>query len=334
MNENFEVTSLKKEWLKDIAARFEEYKKDNHIGRSGKIEIYTDYRDREAVASLTFLKDIFDNYNPKEAFEEKIEEWEEDYAWQSHDDLIRDLKSYCSDKELEFWEENEGDVNELIFETFYYGYNVDDFNVPIKVNIMVDCGNANMDYTSDDFSYYGHRGYVPEESSLLWLANQQGKGDEFKDAVSKWYRDDGEYVNREVESDKFIESMIQEVENLPSNIGTLTFIVEMKLFDLFKCIGIQQQEYDPHYKYEPQLNDKAKSYIVLDKKTMCGLFNSWDGGGSVLEIKLDKDVELPLKYCKFAVDGCHMQGRWDVNEVYGLIGSCWKETVKEIKKVG
>lgn len=65
---------------------------------------------------------------------------------------------------------------------------------------------------------------------------------------------------------------------------------------------------------------------------MCGLYDPWSGGGSVLEIELDKDVKLPIKYTIFCVEGCKMHG-YDIDEVYGLIGSCWKETIKEIKEV-
>lgn len=43
-------------------------------------------------------------------------------------------------------------------------------------------------------------------------------------------------------------------------------------------------------------------------------------------------TKLPIKYAIFCVEGCKMHG-YDIDEVYGLIDSCWKETVKEIKEV-
>lgn len=86
------------------------------------------------------------------------------------------------------------------------------------------------------------------------------------------------------------------------------------------------------YYSSPRKNENSKSYMVLGKETMCGLYDPWSGGGSVLEIELDKDVKLPIKYAIFCVEGCKMHG-YDIDEVYGLIGSCWKETVKEIKEV-
>lgn len=335
IEKNFEVTSLKNETLKGIRAKFEKYRKEcKHIDDDGKIEIYTDYRDRELGKDA--LEKIFEADDPEQMFYDVLNDGIDVYEWGLWDELINDLKAELDDDEIEFWEDDDNteEVNEIVRDLFYWDYDYNDFNQNVKVNIMVDCGNANSDFSDDNFGYYGHRGDVPETSSMLWLARQQGKEEQFKAAVKSWYNGTTEYVDRDTYDDPFIESMIQEAENLPSELGTLTFLVSMPLFDLFKCLNIKAKEYDKKFHYEPQLNENAKSYIVLDKKTECGLFNSWDGGGSCLEIELDKDVELPLKYCKFAVDGCRMQGRWDVNEVYGLINSCWKETLKEIKEVG
>ena len=72
---------------------------------------------------------------------------------------------------------------------------------------------------------------------------------------------------------------------------------------------------------------------MLDKNVMCGLFDSWGGGGSILEIEgMTKDIKIPFKCVhSFCVDGCK-QLCYDVDEVYGLIGSCWTNALKEIVK--
>ena len=329
-----EITSLHKEYLKDIEKRFREYAEKNTDDKKGGIELYTDYRNREL--STRFLKEIFEADDPRMAFEEKVSEWEWDASNYYWDDLINDLKAECTEEELEFWEENEDEVKNLVNEVFYWYYDHNDFNNNVKVNIMVDCGNGNIDYTCDNvLNWYGNDGdgSIDERSSMLWLAKTQKKATLLRKACKAVHRNDGEYVNREVQKDKFIESCIQEFENLPSHMGTVTFLVEMPLFKVFDLLELQKEEYDEKGKYDPRFNTKSKSYIVLDKRTMCGLYNSWDGGGSVLEIELDKDVKLPIKYARICVEGCKMCG-YDVDEVYGLVGSCWKDTVKEIVKVG
>ena len=220
-------------------------------------------------------------------------------------------------------------------ENTYFYYNAEDFNNEIKVNIMVDCGNWNYDCVCDNvLNWYGNSGdgSIDKESSMLWLAKTQGKATALRKACKQVHRDDGYYVDRDKNKDKFIESCIQEFENLPSHMATVTFLVKMSLFELFDLIELQNKEYDEKGKYDPRKNEKSKSYIVLGKETMCGLYDSWSGGGSVLEVELDKDVKLPIKYAIFCVEGCKMHG-YDIDEVYGLIDSCWKETVKEIKEV-
>lgn len=63
---------------------------------------------------------------------------------------------------------------------------------------------------------------------------------------------------------------------------------------------------------------------------MCGLYNPWSGGGSVMEVQLDKDVRLPVMFAEICVEGCKSRG-YDVGEVYGLCKDCWKESVKKIQ---
>ena len=53
---------------------------------------------------------------------------------------------------------------------------------------------------------------------------------------------------------------------------------------------------------------------------------SGDGGGSLFEIKLEKDVEIPCKYIhSIEPDGYY---RYDVKDVYGVVDSFWTGTVK------
>lgn len=328
-----EVTSLHKEYLKDIRKKFEEYAKKNTDDKQGGFKLYTDYREREL--STRFLQKIFEANNPRMAFEERISEWEWDVSQYYWDDLINDLKAECTEEELEFWEENELEVNDWVNEIFYWYYDPDDFNNVLKVNIMVDCGNGNTDYTCDNvLNWYGNYGdgNIDECSSMLWLAKTQKKATALRKACKAVHRNDGYYVGREKQKDKFIESCLQEFENLSSHMGTVTFLVEMPLFKVFDLLELQKEEYDEKGKYDPRFNEKSKSYIVLDKKTMCGLYDPWGGSGSVLEIELDNDVKLPIKYAEICVEGCKMRG-YDVDEVYGLIRSCWGDTVKEIVKV-
>ena len=303
------------------------------VNEDGGIEIYTDYRDREL--SDGFLKEIFEHKNPREVFNDELCDWAMDYAIEyGEDELEKDIRKELSKEEDEFFTDNFDEIRDFIRENTYFYYNSEDFNADINVNIMVDCGNGNYDYTRDNvLNWYanGKDGSIDAESSILWLAKTQGKAIALRKACKKVHRNDGTYVERDKQPDNFIESCIQEFENLPCAMGTLTFLVKMPLFQLFDLIELQNDEYDEKARYDPRLN-KSKSYILLGRDTECGLYNPWSGSGSVLEIELDKDVKLPVKFAEICVEGCKMRG-YDVDEVYGLLDSCWKETVKEIKKV-
>lgn len=303
------------------------------VNGDGGIEIYTDYRDRELGNHL--LKKIFEADSPKEYFEEMIWDWETDYALDyGYDDLETDIRAKLTEEENEYFSDNFEEVWNFIREKTYFYYDIKDFNNDIKVNIMVDCGNANYDYTCDNvLNWYGRhsKGKFEEESSMLWLAGTQGKAEELKEVCREIFTEDGDYVDRDKAKDKFVESCIQELENFPSHMGTVTFLVEMPLLQLFDLLDLQKAEYDPKAEFDPRLN-KSESYILLDKATMCGIFDPWSGGGSVLEIELDKDVKLPVKYAKICIEGCKEYG-YDVDEVYGLCGSAWGNTVKEIHKM-
>lgn len=298
-------------------------------------EIATDYQDEEAMES--WLSKIFESEFPREKFEEILDDWSFDYSSDyGFDNLSSYIKSKFTQEEEDCFDENEDEVEQFVRDSVCFYYNPEDFNIDVNVNIMIDCGNGNYDYTCDNIlNWYGSNGdgTIDNESSMLWLAKTQGKATKLRKACKKVHRRDGYYINREVQSDKFVESCIQELENAPSSMETVTFLVKIPLLTLFKMIELQENEYDENGKYDPRLNKKSKSYIILGKETMCGLYDAWSGSGSVLEIELDKDVKVPLKYCVFCVDGCKMHGQYDVDEVYGLTGDCWKETLKEVKEI-
>ena len=68
--------------------------------------------------------------------------------------------------------------------------------------------------------------------------------------------------------------------------------------------------------------------LTISKNATCGLVQYWDGSGSVLEIQLDHNVVIPKKMVWDAwVDGTKPHG-YDVDEIYGLIGSAWNGEVK------
>lgn len=284
---------------------------EKHYSRNenGGVKIYTDYCEREL--SRETLKEIFSSDNPRIAFNELITEWTEQASECNLDYLFGIIERELSEEAKVVYEKYVSEIEEYILDKVYFYYDAQDFNNKINVNILVDNGNGNYSYSCDNILNYCGNGNIDENSSILWLAKKQNKETEFRAAVKK-YDSDIEETWRT--GDKFIDSAIQELENLASEIGTVTFLVKMELFQTFDLLEMQKE--------------KKEASIIIKKETMCGLFDSIFGGGSMLEIELDKDVELSLSDAVFCVEKCNMNG-YDVDEVYSLC-DCWKE-IKEIK---
>lgn len=242
----------------------------SYVNKDGGIEIYTDYRDREL--SRKTISDFMNEDNPRETFQDILNDWAMDYSINYGEEYFeKDIKDELTEKEIELFEENSQEIWDMIRENTYFYYDENDFNNDIEVNIMVDCGNRNYDYSCDNvLNWYGNssEGIIPAESSMLWLAKTQGKATALRKACKQQYKDDGYYVDRERETDKFIESCIQEFENLSSNMGTVTFLVKMKLFQLFDLIELQKKEYDEDVKYD-HVKMRNQSLILYLERKQC-----------------------------------------------------------------
>ena len=181
----------------------------------------------------------------------------------------------------------------------------------MKVNIMLgtaeekDADFASIRAMCDELN--GSEPLSSEEldNGLMWLVEQQGYSvDELKYALSnyeKWGFDAAE-----VTSGTFLASVSEEMQNFPNVMGSVTLLAEMSLHDMAKML-------DP------------STQLVMPKDTVIGIFAPWVGGGSALDIQLEKDLVIPseLRF-DFTIEGASC-GQYTVNEVYGLIDEAWRK---------
>ena len=307
--------------METMQARLKEIIKANEYpNEDGGIEMYLDYRD---TLSNNTLYDIMTADNPREYFDELINDWTFDSSLYYEDELENTIRKKLSDEEKIFCLQNKDELNDWFHDNYYFYYDTDHYNETVKVNIMLDTGNANSDFTRDNIlnycNYYSNGGRDLKDSSILWLARQQKKAGMLREAIKGKYDGDN----------KFIKSCIQELEELPSHMATLTFLVNMKLFDYFELREAMSAEKELNKSYI-LAERKGKGTITISKDTMCGLFDVWYGGGSILEIELDKDVVLPIKCIwKAEIETGKSEYGYSVDSVYGLVESAWDGTVKE-----
>lgn len=319
MNEEKEIT------MESIQSRIKEIiEREEFPNEDGGIEMYLDYRD---TLSNETLYEIMTADNPREYFNEWLADCTVDGSLYYLNEVEKEIKKNLTEDETDFFDENFDELNEWFQENYYFYYDAEHYNETVKVNIMLDTGNLNYDCTRDNIlnycNYYSDYGKDLKDSSILWLARQQKKAGLLRKAIKEAYN--GEYKG----DDKFVKSCIEELENLSSHMATLTFLVNMNLFDYFDLREAMESEKKLNDSYILE-DRKGKGTITISKDTMCGLFDVWDGGGSLLEIELDKDVILPIKCIwKAEIETGKSQYGYSVDSVYGLVGSAWNGTVKE-----
>lgn len=160
-----------------------------------------------------------------------------------------------------------------------------------------------------------------------WIKNRDGEEDLYVCSQLEDLCKECDISLFHYEWSKFTRSCVTELENCTSHMNALTFLVKMPLqtaIEIKEKINVMEKSkgFD---KYNP-LNTKGipYGYIVLGKNTNVGLYDSYQGGGSVLEIELEKDVKLPLQFLWNITDDKAIQ------DCYRMVDECWQDSIKEI----
>ena len=280
-------------------------------------EIYADYRDE--INNRT-MKKICDDEHPREKFWELLDKWYCDCEWDYADNVI---KQVLEDEDVAGLVENqdEDEVRELIRDQFYVKYPAKHYLAQdVLIDLIVDTGDLNYDFTSNSIGghYNASDDSIQEEASLLWLTRQQGyKKSELKKALA----DKGNAQS------PLLKSIYRETLNCSTHMNALVFLVKMTLeeyFTLHDGINKERERNKSCYLSERT----GRGYLVLSKDTTCGLYDSWNGSGSILEIKLEKDVRLPFRCIASADhDGCHGYG---IREIYGCGSDLWSDNAVKL----
>ena len=278
-------------------------------------EIGIDYRD-EIEDSIA--QEIIESNSPRDTLIERLWDWYQTDEWDIIDNLVDDFRAKTDPKLLEdanIIEDGNLDDNmirEEFMDIIYIDYPVDwALRQEFCFNIIVSNGDDNYDFWLNEHivDEDGNIGENAEKAGLVWLAKQQGHTLEGLIESLK----DEEYVN----PNKFISSLAAEIFN-GYGCEALTFCVKMTLG---QAIALKER-----------MKENPNGSIVLDKRVECGLFDPWSGGGSVLEIACEKDVEIPFENIwKFYIDE-RSSNRYDsIHNVYGTDSSLWRDCLKEIK---
>lgn len=279
-------------------------------------EIYVDYRDEIDDSTA---QEILENDSPRDTLIEKLWDWYQEQEWDIIDNLVDDFKEKIDSELLEDaniiadGSLDDGDIREEFMDTVYIDYPVDwALGQEFCFNIIVSNGDDNYDFWLNEHivDEDGKVDENAEKAGLVWLAKQQGYT--FEEVV--------EALNSNptiVHMKPFLSSINDEVYN-GYGCEALTFCVKMTLGQ-----AIELKE---------KMKENPNGLIVLNKWVTCGLFDIWSGGGSLLNISCEKDVEIPFENIwKFYIDERRSRNCDSIHNVYGTDDIFWKNHLKEIK---
>lgn len=141
---------------------------------------------------------------------------------------------------------------------------------------------------------------------MTWLAEKQGYTKEQLEAAFQGQK-----------SALFLEACVVEAKEVMTSENALTFLVNMTLEDLIDLCELKKEA--------------NAGTITLGAGTVCGLFNRWKGAGSLMEMELEKPIDIPVdRIEKVMLDGAPEIYGFD--DCYFLYSGCWKDTFLSINR--
>lgn len=305
----------------------------HHVGEDKKIVLYADYRDN----SQFLWKTLLDNAKSPE-----LESIVRDSIWESYADAISEYEDAILERAGVAGEEYEQDALEYLRDNYTFEPPYDHFmKDEMKVNILL----ATPEERNNEYTCIAYQNYAmvdPErltdpasslaaDTMIVRLLEQQGHTLEELQTTMKEFREyfydkdgfvkdiyaaDGRelsYEEKHAEFDKthnaFLTSICQELDNQTYEMGCLTVLAKVSVEDFIKM-------------------QTPGTEVVMPKDAMLGIYNPWNGSGSVLEIELEKDFAFTTDTVRnMQIEGVKPAYEHTVDDAFGLVGTCWKEPV-------
>lgn len=280
---------------------------DEYIQKNGdSFEIYVDYSDE---LSEDTVKQIFESDHPRDAFYDIIGDWS---WWENadyeYDEIIKQLNLPDEIKE------DYGDViNDMVRDQISYEIPYDHFDTNVGFDVFLNNPEgANVEYSEELISYEDEDNEESKatgvSSEIALLLQTQGY------TVEQFL----EYVNSGANENKFFSSLLEEIQNSTYNYGQIVFLGNASILDMAEAIETQ-------------------GAITIPANAMCGIVETGNGSGSMLDIELEKpisgaivDKSKPAYQSREGLfDPFYKNGySYSVDEIFGLVSSSWDADIK------
>ena len=267
-------------------------------------EIYVDYEDMY-ISDKKTLSDL-----SKEG-EDAVFEYIHECTFEADIDEINYIRNVIKESLTEEeYDEYEDEITKFIEDNIYFEL-PDNFvwGSEVLVNIVITAYDdwnveftGNSLYEDEDDEDKTRLGY----GGIRWLIEQQGYNvEDFESEID---------IEDKPFSNKFFETVYDELINTTTSLNALVVSTKMTLKELIELK-------EAHKK-------KSLKSFKIDKTCDIGLVDFWQGAGSLLNIKLDKDLEIPLENIDDIC--CDSSFSYNIGNIYGLGDSdYWTEVEYE-----
>lgn len=197
-----------------------------------------------------------------------------DIEWEALNSVLEAVKERFPDMDRNDLEE----LEEILRDAIVCDIDTKPFlSQEVTCMVVLDAGDAKYDFSLNQTPYDGtieKADDIKEEAGLYWLCKQQGGYS--KEQVFSAITSENPLEN------PFLESVRLEFQNISSGLTAVVFLVETTLQELIML--------------NEELVDKdSKKILKISKETTTGLYDFINGGGSLLEVNLQKDAEIPVQ---------------------------------------
>lgn len=215
---------------------------------------------------------------PYYALELAMETSAQEYPTLLAEEIAKEIIENASENEVS---EIEKTLRQIVVVT----YSMDDIlKQVVNVDIGIDTGDSGWDFHANTIEpAYGicyDISEVKNDSSIVWLAKQQGyRLSQLQFALKNIVE------HRELINNEFLESAAYEVWHEMCDENQLFCLVKMTVEDMLIINSLMRWRRE---------TKKWAGYIVINTDAKVGFYSHWYGSTSLLGIKLEKELKLPL----------------------------------------